>query len=632
MCGIIGAIDCDTSECAFTLDEGSFRKLVARMRHRGPDAEGFWAEDGVLLGHRRLSILDLSDAGIQPMSDPSGRYHIVYNGEVYNYEEVKRELSNHDYKSTTDTEVILAAYIEWGASCVARLNGMFAFAIWDSLSRELFLARDRFGIKPLYYYISNRSFRFASEIRTLRLFQAAPDQLDESSVLQYLQYYSVNSPLSIVDKIFQLRAGHYGVYNTSSGRLEEVRYWSLFKVRSSPQASSRSETVRKIRELMGDAVERQLISDVPLGAFLSGGIDSSAIVALMAERSRRPVHTFSVGFNEEAYDESRWAKIVVEKYSTQHHSVLLRPEDFLEQLPAALAAMDHPTGDGLNSYVVSCAAKKAGFTVALSGLGGDELFAGYHYFKRYYLLNKLHLLYKLPISLRKTLGDLQAKFFKTHKSDRLRQLFYLPSSQFSDVYPVLRQISTQSGIESLLQGNLKQSKYDWSAIYTESDLIAINKLPIYSQVTVGELSTYTQNVLLRDTDQMSMAHSLEVRVPFFDNDLVDYVLAIPDCHKFSKYPKQLLVEALGDLLPSQVVHRKKMGFNFPWEQWMRGALRDFCGEKINTLAEHDLFDGPRVVELWKKFENRDPGTHWMQLWLLVVLQSWLEGNQMKKGH
>ena len=618
MCGIAGIAGIADPAAA----RPRIERMTQRMEHRGPDAEGFYVRPQVALGHRRLSIIDLSDAASQPITDPSGRYTIIYNGEVYNFQEVKAALpASYTFQSNSDTDVILAAYMEWGPDCLSRLNGMFAFAIWDEVEQRLFIARDRLGIKPLYLHVRDGQLVFASEVRSLLASGLVEARIDRAALGEYLRYYSVNAPQTLIAGVSQLKAGCYGLWE--NGQWETHRYWDPSQVE---RIDTDYETAKgQVQELLQQAVARRLMSDVPFGAFLSGGIDSSAIVALMARASEQPVNTFSVVFDEAEFDESQWSTLMAQKYGTQHHPIKLHPNDFLEELPAALAAMDHPSGDGLNSYVVSQATRKKGFTVALSGLGGDELFAGYPVFKRYQKLVGLKALYGLPSGLRSMAGQAVAGLYRNHKTARLRELIELERNRFRYLYPVFRKIYTDPEIGQLL-GETPEASL--GHLFNPLDLEAIEALPPFSQVTVGEISTYTQNVLLRDTDQMSMAHSLEVRVPFFDHTLVKYALGLPDAHKEPTYPKKLLVDALGDLLPHDLVHRKKMGFVFPWAHWLRHELAELCAQRMHALDKTGLFQPGSVSRIWERFAQGDKEIHWIKIWMLVVLQDWMERNEI----
>ena len=599
--------------------------MTQALAHRGPNADGHFVRPGVALGHRRLSIIDLSTAANQPITDPSGRYTIIYNGEVYNYREIRALLPDYAYGSDSDTDVILAAYAAWGPACLTHFNGMFAFAIWDAVEETLFVARDRLGIKPLYYHFAEGRLTFASEVRALLASGRVARRLNRDALSEYLRYYSVNAPRTLLQDVWLLPPGHWGRWQ--AGTWETQAYWRLDAPPEAEAPHSYEAACAGVRERLLAAVSRRLVSDVPFGAFLSGGIDSSAIVALMATASSTPVHTFSVGFDEKAYDESPYAEQIARRYGTAHHPIRLRPEDFLAGLSPALAAMDHPSGDGLNSYVVSQATKATGFTVALSGLGGDELFGGYPVFGRYQRLRGWQPFYRVPQGLRRAGARAIATVYHTHKTARLQELVGLAEPDFAHLYPVFRKIYADPEIQTLL-GQCEDPAQSLAGMFPPDALARIEQLPTLSQVTVGEIGTYTQHVLLRDTDQMSMAHALEVRVPFFDHTLVEYVLRIPDAWKPLDSPKKLLVDALGDLLPPEIVNRPKMGFMFPWVEWLRGPLQGFCQERLEALAGRGIFQAGAVEAVWQGFLQASSQISWIKVWMLVALEDWLHQNDI----
>lgn len=618
MCGIAGfTFEEETASC-----QKGILQMTDAMSHRGPDAQGNWLGESLALGHRRLSIIDLSDSAAQPMEDCSGRYVLVFNGEIYNFREIKAQLQSYPFKSSGDTEMILAAYERWGKDCFSKFNGMFALAIWDRVEKELVLARDRMGIKPLYYYQNNGQLVFASEIRSLLASERVPRKLNTDALEEYLQYYSVNSPRTLVAGVQMLKAGYIAVWK--AGNLETHEFWSLAKQGQEAIEAPYEELCKTNLDKLSAAVERRLISDVPLGAFLSGGIDSSAIVALMAQSTEQAIHTFSVVFDEEEFDESPYSKMIAQKYKTDHHPIKLSPAYFLEKLPFALDAMDHPSGDGINSYVVSEATKKEGFTVALSGLGGDELYAGYPVFKQFRKIQSYAAIFQVPASLRKVGAGMLGSFAGKAKMGRLQQILQSPNAHFKSIYPLFREICSPDERKALLK--VASEAFDFEKIFHTDQLDAIEQLPLYSQVGIGEMATYTQNVLLRDTDQMSMAHSLEVRVPFFDHEVVEYALSISDKDKEPEYPKKFLVDSLGQLLPREVVFRKKMGFVFPWVEWLRGPLKGLASEKMEGLSRRGIFAEKKLMSYWKDFLKGDPGIYWIKIWLLVVLESWMEKN------
>jgi asparagine synthase (glutamine-hydrolysing) len=630
MCGINGIYGLEDT----LLAKQKVSAMNTCMKHRGPDDEGVFAKEKIALGHRRLSIIDLSPAGHQPMQSVDKRYHIVYNGELYNYKELKFELKRvvansgqqaYFFQTNTDTEVIIAAYARWGADCLKHFNGMFAFAIWDDRLKELFVARDRMGIKPLYYCLTNGIFAFSSEIRSLLQSELIPRKLNPAALVDYLRYQTVHAPDTLLKGIKMVMPGHY--LQLKNEKVTAHCYWDITK-NVNPQASGKNyqEVCKDVNSILTKAVERRLIADVPFGAFLSGGIDSSAIVGLMSKVSTEKVKTFSVTFDEREFSEAGYAQLVAKKFNTDHHEIKLQPIDFIEQLPHALKAMDHPSGDGPNTYIVSKATKEAGITMALSGLGGDELFAGYEVFKRYLELKNKNVLTRIPRFIRASGGNALTLVKPGVASEKIAELLKQPSIDFTSFYPLSRQVLMDKKIKALLRDK-ELAPNRLTKQLKEQDL---SMLPSdISKVSYGEITTYMQNVLLRDTDQMSMAHALEVRVPFMDYTLVEYVLGVPDKFKVPSSPKKLLVDALGELLPPEIVNRPKMGFTFPWKQWMQLELKSFCEEKMNALSKRSFFVEQEVKGLWKRFLANDPQLTWSRIWYLVVLENWLQENRIE---
>ncbi|MFQ5445466.1 MAG: asparagine synthase (glutamine-hydrolyzing) [Saprospiraceae bacterium] len=613
MCGIAGIAGIEKRD--------EMRTIAGRMTdaldHRGPDAQGIHVDGQVGLGHRRLAIIDLSEEANQPMPDASGRYVIVYNGEIYNFKEVRRQLSDYPFHTSSDTEVVLAAFAKWGEKCLSFFNGMFAFAIWDKKEGKLFIARDRLGIKPLYYVHQKGCFLFASEIRTLLASGLVDRKLSDVGLADYFSFQTVHPPHTIVEGIGQLRPGEWAILQ--NGTLRKHQYWRPAPAEDA--VTSDYETAKKqVRQRLAAAVERRLVSDVPLGAFLSGGIDSSAVVALMAEVSARPVSTFSIVFNEERFDESEYSQLIARRYNTRHHAILLKPEDFLASLPEAIAAMDAPSGDAVNTYVVSKYTKKAGITVALSGLGGDELFMGYPLYHQCLRIKSNRMFWKTPRFLRKHLAAPMSFFLTSHQRAKLAEMAAAPRASIQNIYPVFRKILSAAEVTALGLGS--PPPFD-----AASQLAGMNGDLAYSQLTIADLACYTGDVLLRDTDQMSMAHALEVRVPFFDHELVSYVLGLPDKWKYRPgYPKKLLVESLQPLIPEDIVFRKKKGFDLPWKVWMKNELRSFCEAKMERLRQRGILRMEVAQRLWSTFLAGKNDQLWSRIWVFVVLEKWLEEN------
>jgi asparagine synthase (glutamine-hydrolysing) len=615
MCGIAGILHFNDKP----VDILEIRCMTDSMFHRGPDAEGFFIDRELGLGHRRLSIIDLSASANQPFQDVTGRYTIIFNGEIYNYVELKPFLSDYPFRTHSDTEVILAGYIKWGDRCLSRLRGMFTLIIWDKQERELFIARDRLGVKPLYYFLDENRIVFASEVRAISKVGNIPKKIDKTAVAEYFRYQSIGFPFSPIERIRQLEAGTW--LKIKKGYIQKQKYWDPTDKNFDFEFTNKKDVEDKIRELMLQSVKRRLVSDVPVGAFLSGGIDSSAVVALMVEAGDRTPNTFNISFDESEFDESKYAEIIAKKFNTNHTQIRLRSHAMLDELNHALDAMDTPSGDGINTYVVSKAIQDKGIRVALSGVGGDELFAGYPIFLNYIHLMQKRWIWDAPKLFRNLAG---AFLGKGERKDRMRQLLMMPSPNIENSYPVFRQILSPVSLIKLT--NLNGIDEDTFSNQLKQKKAALAKLPFYSQVTAAEYLGYTQQTLLKDIDQMSMAQSLEIREPFFDQDLVEFVMSVPDHYKAPIYPKSLLVESIKPLLPAEIVHRKKQGFVFPWNQWIRTDLRTFCDQNISRMAQRDFVHGDKLKFTWKSFLSGDKNIRWVEVWSFVVLNYWMEKN------
>lgn len=628
MCGITGIVGFQENNSNYL---SAIKKMNGAIAHRGPNSEGIWNDECCFFGHRRLSIIDLSASGNQPFLSQDNRYIMVYNGELYNYKELKLELQRAEhgsknlpyiFRTNTDTEVILASYLRWGIDCVKRFNGMFAFAIWDALEKKIIIARDRLGVKPLYYQFKNNVLLFASEIRALIHSGLIEKKINLKSVAEYIQYTTVHAPNTIIQDVFTLMPGHILEFNNQHLSFSISQYWNINDFAKTKGDLSYKETCSKVNELLMASVERRLLADVPFGAFLSGGIDSSAIVGLMSKVSSEKVQTFNVSFDEGEFSESKYAKQIAEKFNTEHHEIKLTPNDFLKQLPEALAAIDHPSGDGPNSYIVSKATKNAGITMALSGLGGDELFAGYDIFKRYYELEKKGWLNLVPA--KGLAGKLLAAKKKSVQGDKTAEILALDSINGFNAYPINRKLFNQKDYNSLVKEHYNTDNFIKNVIKnSETD-----KQHILSRVSLFEMQTYMQNILLRDADQMSMAAALEVRVPFLDYQLVEFALSVKDEYKYPHTQKKLLVDSLGDLLPDNIVNRPKMGFVLPWKDWLKEDLKDFCEENIVQFSKRSIVNRDAILLIWNRFLMNDPKISWSRVWHLVVLNNWIKTNQI----
>jgi asparagine synthase (glutamine-hydrolysing) len=641
MCGIAGiqltADFFNNGNGPFKGEESQLRKLteqmVARVQHRGPDDRGLVIHRGkqtvMSLGHTRLSIIDLSPAGHQPMRSHGQRFWATYNGEIYNFRSIRDELSVNgaNWNSDSDTEVLLSAYERWGTGCLRRLRGMFAFGLWDNQEEQLILARDPFGIKPLYYYASPGLFVFASEVRALLAVGLIPRKLSREGVASYLQSGSVASPLTVIEGVRSVQPGHYLTVKSGADGLtiDETAYArDLFEPALKAQVATRSEAVELLRAKLEQSVRLHLISDVPLAAFLSGGIDSSAIIALMSRVVEDRPKTFSVVFAEKEFNESSYARLIAERFGTEHHEVFLSENDLLTMLPSALVAMDQPTMDGINSYIISRAVKQAGITVALSGLGGDELFAGYPSFNRMRRLQKLNA---IPQPVRKAAARVGQAMMSGSVQHRKAWDLLADGATARNTYAISRQLFSGNEVTALLGSNGVQPQSEVFRSSSRADDLAdpLNAVSRY------ELQGYMANTLLRDTDQMSMAHSLEVRVPFVDAEVAPFVLGLPGKWKMDgARPKPLLLDALGDLLPEAIWRRPKMGFTLPFAKWMRSTLEPELNAALsrkNGLAQVGISEV--ACDVWQAFKSHPQRERWSRSWALYVLHKWCELNRVQ---
>src|SRR5579872_418906 len=623
MCGIVG-IAAKNGAVNRDVLESATRSLM----HRGPDDGGTVVvqdgEDEVGLGNRRLAILDLSPLGHQPMHDPSTGNWIVYNGEIFNFRELRIELEKAGiaFCSQSDTEVVLKAYGQWGEKCLPRIRGMFAFAIWDARQRRLFLARDPMGIKPLYYAASGQYFLFASEVRTLLGTGLVRRRLDHAGLQNYLTFGSCYDPITLVEGISALRAGHFLIWER--GRAEETRYRDIL---DSPDDSLVQRSQADLSADLNEAVCRQIVSDVPVGVFLSGGIDSSVLVAILARNGIKP-ETFSIIFRESAYDEARFSRRIAQAFQTNHHEILVSQSDVLERVPAVLRAMDLPTVDGVNTYIVSEQTRAAGVKVALSGLGGDELFAGYSTFASVRRMQSFLRVWRyVPAkSVATAVGSLLLA-----ENDKNRKLLTLLRRDGNGLHPyfLARMLFTPTACKALIK-SMGQEVSDRAENEIRQIMDRARSLDEINAISYLECRCYMLNTLLRDADAMSMVHGLEIRVPLIDDHLAARVLAISGKEKISrKTTKPLLLAALEAPLPNEIVHRPKQGFTLPFEQWLRSQMRDEVEISLRHVADGPLagaIDASAAQEVWQDFcEMR---TTWSRPWALYVLQEWCQRNSV----
>jgi asparagine synthase (glutamine-hydrolysing) len=623
MCGIAGIFEPQPSAGS----AAALERMLGAMIPRGPDDEGreefAVAGGGWMLGARRLAVLDLGPAGHQPMRDPQTGNWLVYNGEIYNFRALRRELEPRGcaFRSQCDTEVLLLALREWGAAALPRLEGMFAFAAWDQSRQELLLARDPHGIKPLYYAEEGGRFVFASELRALLASGLVARALDVTGLDSLLRFGAVQEPATMVRGVRLVPAGHTLRWTAAGARLQ--RYSSLMSARPGRNGSSprMEKAIPELREALASAVRTQMVSDVPVGVFLSGGLDSATVAAL-AGSPQKPVRTFTVTFAEKRYSEGEQARLAAEHLGCRHHEILLSQGDLLASLPRALAAMDQPTVDGINTWFVSRATREAGVTVALSGLGGDELFAGYRNFR---LAPRIEQADRLLPQWSKRLAAAALSALPGERTGKV-SAWLGGSGGFAHPAQFIRTVFAPMQVARLLRPEWL-GRIDFEMFRAEMDTLAAQLAgqdPL-NRVTCMELALYMRNTLLRDTDCMSMAHSLEVRVPLLDHRLTALLLRIPGAWKLNgRQSKPLLVAALAQPLPAAIRERPKRGFELPWSHWLRGELR---AEIDATLAAPgpvlgEYLDWGAVRKVWREFAAGR--AHWSRPWLFYALRKWTE--------
>lgn len=617
MCGIAGIL----SYTQQPPNSADIRNMTNALVHRGPDAEGFYSDEKIALGHRRLSIIDLSIQANQPFVDNSGRFVIVFNGEIYNFIKLREQLNAYQYKTVSDTEVLLATYIEWGANCVHHLKGMYAFAIWDKIDQTLFLCRDRLGVKPLYYFSGQRGLVFASELRSILKSGFVEGKLQREALFDFLSFQSFNSNLSAIQGVQQLKPGSYMLI--SNGAITRHTYWDASYGIGKYSYPNENVVKQEVLQLFRKSVASRMVSDIPIGVFLSGGIDSSSIVAIKSEVSAKQLSTFHVAFEEKGFDESRYAKLVADRYLTDHHEIRISKQDLLSDVEKGLLAMDTPSIDGLNTYFISKAIKKQGISVALSGIGSDELFCGYPFFKQYAKVSALdNSIYSFSF-LRRLIARALI-FSKDSRKQRMASILRAEKMSIPDIYPEFRRLIMPSSLHELLK--LKWDDQTQLERTLKENRSIFEGLPPMGQISLAEYFGYTQHTLLQDTDQMSMAVALEVREPFFDHELIEYVIGIPDALKKPQVPKSLLIGSLSSRLPKAVINRRKKGFLFPWNIWLRNELTSFCEKRIRNISGRDFIHAEALNDLWRRFLKNDPLVKWTDIWAFVVLDQWMESN------
>ena len=643
MCGIAGYWHPDGPRLA----QATFRGMLDAMAHRGPDDSGVWEHQGagITLGHRRLSILDLSSKGHQPMSNDSGEIWITFNGEVYNFKDIRQDLtrSGHVFKSDSDTEVMIKAYEQWGIDCISRFRGMFAFALWDGRHRKLYLVRDRAGVKPLYFHHDGRRLVFGSEVRSLLLCPGLERRLDTSSLFHYLQFGYVSPPRSILRDVAVVKPGHY-IEFSADGSARETKYWDIvdhYRRGMDMEASgywakrAEGEILEEFEEILARGFKYRMVSDVPVGIFLSSGIDSSLVAAILAKKLGMDISTFTIGFRRKEFNEAEYAKEIANALGTQHNELYVDPQTALDNVGRLPQIFDEPFGDnsGIPTYLVSRMAREK-VKVALSADAGDELFAGYY---RYFAAGRYQqFLEKTPTLLshlarrllditpagmldtaysamtvgRKKLAGFQDKLLKAKRMLAHNDPALLYEAATSDWHG--------GDLQRLVPGEPAANE-DIYAVFE-----SLQGADFYTKMMCLDFKKYMVDDVLAKVDRASMAVSLEAREPFLDHDLVEYAATLPLRYKYRQgESKYLLKKILYRYLPESMFKRPKQGFSAPIGEWLRGPLRPMVEQHLNPEAVHadGIFDPAAVSQSLHRFYG-DKSISANQIWYLLEFQMW----------
>lgn len=641
MCGIAGSIGSISAEIAQAVE-----RMNDAQYHRGPDGHGMWSTlpadsngGGVVLAHRRLAIIDLSEAGMQPMIDPKSGNALVFNGEIFNFQKIRKELEDQfgvRFRSSSDTEVILKSYSAWGISCVERFRGMFAFALYDKSQKIVHLVRDRVGVKPLYWASiidtdGKEVMLFASELRAILASNLIPRSLDPVGVSTYLWNGFVQGPNTIIQDIHLLDQGAILSVDIKGMRKKHQRYWSLPTCPGGGLTDTGSVAVE-----LEEAVRLRLISDVPLGIFLSGGVDSSAISAIASRIATSRIHTFNIAFQEQGFDESPYARLVAKSIGSEHTELVLTESIFHDQLDQAIGCLDQPSFDAINSYFVSRAVREAGIKVALAGTGGDELFGGYASFEDIPKTLRLSRRSRyLPKILTETLLQVCMRWMnrgtivpRQNRWGKLRDVIEA-DGHLDRVYQVSYALFTRDFLLQLSNHQNVATNWGMNPISdtdeNDGDSVRLPTSRLHAAISNLEMRNFIGQRLVRDTDCASMAVSLEVREPLLDHRLIEEIARIETSRRFCPLRRKSLLRelALGGLDP-RIFERRKTGFVLPLEKWLKSTIRERIVSVFEDrkLVESVGLDPDTLRRLYRAFETSNPEIHWSRIWAMYVLMWW----------
>lgn len=621
MCGICGKLNFDRQ---LPVERSLIRQMMDRIQHRGPDGSGEYLSGCIGLGHRRLSIIDL-DTGAQPMTNEDGTIWLVYNGEIYNFQELRTELQlkGHQFKSTSDTEVIVHLYEEFGDQCVTRLRGMFAFALWDGNRQRLLLARDRVGIKPLYYSDTGKALLFASEIKSLLVDPSVDRGINLRAIDRFLTYFYLPGNETMFQEVYKLDPGHY--LTVENGMIAITQYWDL-RFEEAPHSPSLEESVETLKELLHTSVKDHMISDVPVGVLLSGGVDSTGVLSYAVQQTDKPIHTFTMGFSGEGFqDERPYARLAAQKFGTIHQEISMSSEDFRESLPKYVWHMEEPVCEppAIGLYFVSELARKSSVKVLLSGEGGDEAFGGYQTYRNLLILERLKAIFG------PTKGLLRLGFQALGRVGwkQLENYANFVEPKLEDYY--LSRTATPFSRFNQLKSTLYNDEFAAELIGHESNLPTrqlFNRIKGQSplnQMLYVDTKSWLPDDLLVKADKMTMAASVELRVPLLDYRVLEFAASLPQHYKVKGLElKRILKMALRESVPQEILNRKKTGFPVPYDSWMRNEMKDFTFDTLlsSNSASETYFSKQAMTGLLEK--NQQGKGCPKEVFSLMVLELW----------
>jgi len=607
------------------------KEVLSKMDHTlvqgSSNAGDTYRDNYVLYGQQSNSNSVDSEKLNQLFVCSNKRYVINFSGKIYNDKALKNKLMDYDFKSESIKEIVLAAYIKWGKNCVNHFDGVFAFSIWDKVEKAMYIVRDRMGVKPLYYTLDHDKIIFSSSVKSILSSGLIKRKLRKESIIDYFRFQTVHAPYTIVEDVYSLMPAQYLYFTEEKQELET--YWSPSKTFIYPD--NELATVQdKVSDLLSHAVDKRRTKDTSFSAFLSGDVDSSIIAGIVAKKHSEKIDTFSVVIKEEKSSKRESIKNIAEQFATNHHEIELSVEEFKNIIPFALKSYDQPIGGGLNTFVLSKKTSEAGVSMTMSGIGSNELFAGYPVFNKIPGIQSKKWLASFPNYARKYPGILNHMFKGTVESSKTKEV--LKQEYFDSEY--LYQFSRQLLMDDQVSKLITSPKLPLNRVFEIThDLIGYNTdgwaLPTLSRLTLAEFGTYMQNIVLRDVDQMSNVNNLDVRMPFLDQQLVEYTLGVKDKFKRPTIPNKLLVDTFKYIDPVPKNSSSKIGFELPYENWMKGELRSFCEENLNEIKNIKYINSKGVDKVWKAFEKKDKRVDWSRIWHLVVLGHWIKENNIE---